>query len=181
VYLQEDKSKMKKFSVALLALATAIAISPAAKADTYDFTMVTVTGNVTADFSISADLSGGVYTASGGTVDLTGAPASGVFNLTLGSGGSPSGLFNYDNWFDPTTTYFDTTGPLFTDAAGDEFNVWSNGDGSWSLDEEVGNNYVMEDIATPEPSSLLFLGTGLLVLAFILFRKHKPFGMNLNS
>jgi hypothetical protein len=39
----------------------------------------------------------------------------------------------------------------------------------------------MEDIATPEPSSLLFLGTGLLVLAFILFRKNKPFGMNLNS
>jgi len=33
----------------------------------------------------------------------------------------------------------------------------------------------------PEPSSLLLLGTGLLGLAFVLFRKNKPFGLVLNS
>jgi hypothetical protein len=35
--------------------------------------------------------------------------------------------------------------------------------------------------ATPEPSSLLLMGTGLLGLAFALFRKNKPAGLVLHS
>jgi hypothetical protein len=46
----------------------------------------------------------------------------------------------------------------------------------------AGSNYLQAEFtATPEPSSLLLLGSGLLALAFFLFRKNKPSSLVLHS
>lgn len=175
---------MKKFSLALLAMATALAISPAAKADsvggsiavfgvsdTWNATSVSFTTDGTAAggtgtlANVSGDtlLSGFTFTTSDGTelFDVTGgvdAPATFTINGPVD--------VQQDTSTELEITGFGTiTESGYTPTVG-SFILTSSNSGTVSF--EITAN------TAPEPSSLVLLGTGLLGLAFVVFRKAKP-------
>jgi hypothetical protein len=179
---------MKKYSLALFAIATALAITPAAMAD---------------DLAVSAS-SGVSYSQSGGVTAGTGmvsggSNTTGVFAPLIGDtvtfyawGPSATGeAFSIGTGPTGTTFTIDTIGgfsvtganpPTFLSAYGTgvidddgtDYNVNWTASGNSVDDETYGFSITADTAATPEPSSLFLLGTGLLGLAFVAFRKAKP-------
>jgi len=174
---------MKKFSIALIALAAAVAIAPAAKADTLSYAFVGSGLDVKINFTYNpandqiTSVTGTVYSAG---VDITSPTA---ITALVPDSSSPTpivvGDSEFDNLISPTSPLIlDFYGVLF-DAGGVDINIFTNNGGYQWLDSETypDSNNLSEPLAgyaTPEPGTLVLLGTGLLGLAFVAFRKARP-------
>jgi hypothetical protein len=205
---------MRKICLTLVTLAMALAMTPAALADSFTYVFASAgnfhVGGVTFANGMlhvtGTMVSPGTWLIGSGDITLLsneGIPnnttlpttgtllpvSAGTHNGPAGSYTSPSGFFWYDDLLMPgSVPSLDLYGLLFQVGSA-EINIWANGtDPAAGLGYTIYDNNghfdtgtfdVFPNAATPEPSTLVLLGSALLGLAIMMYRKARPtLGMN---
>ncbi|MGA3082068.1 MAG: PEP-CTERM sorting domain-containing protein [Terracidiphilus sp.] len=192
---------MKKGSLALFALVTALAISPVAKAATDSFDFTFTDGGVSGSGILYGTFQGpGVWLLDSGTGTFNDGSGSGVINLVAnpsypGSSVDADVMFAYDDqltlWNGPNQ-FLDVLGLDFT-YGGLDLNIYQSGGGpgtdGWYESNTNGDQlgtfnitaFNIQPAESPEPGSLLLLGTGLFALAVVVLRKRGPSALALKA
>jgi hypothetical protein len=180
---------MKKFSIAMLALAAAIAVAPAANADTLSYSFVG--SGLDANIYFNYNATTGQILGVTGTVFAAGADiTSPTTNISLVPDPSfPTpivvGDAEFDNLLSPSSPFILDFWGVLIDANGVDINIFSNdGTYQWLDNASYPNGSNLSEpltaTETPEPGTLLLLGTGILGMALLVFRKANT-GSNLQA
>ncbi|MGO9317853.1 MAG: PEP-CTERM sorting domain-containing protein [Terracidiphilus sp.] len=192
---------MKKQSLALLALATALAVTSVARADSFTFTfsdgIVSGSGTLTGTYQGSE-----VWLLTSGTGTFNDGSGSGSISLvgnsnypsaTLVMEADPSNDIVYDDQlslFNGPNQYLTVDGLYFTYGSldlnlyqlggGPGYDGWfeGNGNGDSNGTFAITSSDINEN-PVPEPGSFLLLGTGFISLAGLLLRRQVATGLAL--